>query len=337
MERIKTWAASIKLSRKQVCRNLAVFPLLASDPGEPFFLTLDEALAQKAISLTEKSSSGTVSELRLVNSQAKPVLILEGEELMGAKQNRIINATFLIAGNTELEIPVSCVEQGRWNYTSPEFRSGEKLMPASLRQEHQVDLACGLELGLGYRSNQGKIWNKIQQKSKRMKSESDTGAMDIMFENHQDQLADFSKTLRVIELQVGAVFFINGRPAGLDLFCFPDTWAKFFDKLVKSYALDALDWMEDSVNPTVSPFMARRFLTAAMTSPGKGYPSVGLGENLRFDSRQVNGAALIVQNQVLHLSAFSKNENRPGHESRPGGEAGYARFSKRRKNAIHGS
>jgi hypothetical protein len=50
-------------------------------------------------------------------------LIVEGEELLGAKQNRIVNATFLVAGKTEIVIPVSCVEQRRWRYDSESFAS----------------------------------------------------------------------------------------------------------------------------------------------------------------------------------------------------------------------
>jgi hypothetical protein len=60
--------------------------------------------------------------------------VVDGEELVGAQQNRIVNATFLIAGLTEVTIPVGCVEQGRWSYRSQDFASGKKVMPAILRQ-----------------------------------------------------------------------------------------------------------------------------------------------------------------------------------------------------------
>jgi hypothetical protein len=43
-------------------------------------------------------------------------LLLDGEQLVGAKQNRIPNMIVLVAAQTEVTIPVSCVEQGRWGY-----------------------------------------------------------------------------------------------------------------------------------------------------------------------------------------------------------------------------
>ena len=83
---------------------------------------------------------------------------------MGANQNRIVNATFLIAGKTETIIPVSCVEQGCWHHDSDAFRSGDKMMHASLRRNHQTAVKSSLRQGRGYRSNQGKLWEDISGK-----------------------------------------------------------------------------------------------------------------------------------------------------------------------------
>ena len=65
--------------------------------------------------------------LKFVNQGKVPILILAGEEVVGTNQNRIVNATFLVAGQVSIEIPVSCVEAGRWHYRGKEFES-EKLM-----------------------------------------------------------------------------------------------------------------------------------------------------------------------------------------------------------------
>ena len=140
MDIIKSFLEISKIARKQVHQNLIIFPLLAPDEIEPEYLILEQALDEDLIQITELDTQGSVPELKLNNLGKKSVLIIEGEELVGAKQNRIVNSSFLIAGKTEVVIPVSCVEQGRWSYRSETFASGKKIMHASLRREHQEDV-----------------------------------------------------------------------------------------------------------------------------------------------------------------------------------------------------
>ena len=71
------------------------------------------SLERNLILITEVDESGTVPELKVVNKSDTMILILDGEELVGTKQNRIVNTTLLIAGKDTVVIPVSCVEQGR--------------------------------------------------------------------------------------------------------------------------------------------------------------------------------------------------------------------------------
>jgi hypothetical protein len=168
MDTMQAFVETLKVSRKQSHRNLSVIPLLASDHGDPDYLTLEEGLSQGFVIITEISTGGSVPELKLVNKSADKVLVVDGEELMGAKQNRIVNASFLIAALSEIIIPVSCVEQGRWSYRSAMFSSGEKIMPPSLKREYQKNVACSLERGAGYRSDQGMIWNEIEEKARRI-------------------------------------------------------------------------------------------------------------------------------------------------------------------------
>ncbi len=101
MEQIVSFLETVKVARKQVYRNLTLFPLLAPDGVAPEYLTLEQALERDLIRITELDEDGSVPELMLENTGKKPVLIIEGEELVGAKQNRIVNATFLIAGKSQ--------------------------------------------------------------------------------------------------------------------------------------------------------------------------------------------------------------------------------------------
>lgn len=118
---IKDYMDTIQIRKAQSHKNLVVFPL-TSDYVVPFdYLTLDEALSEDLIDVVELDEDGSVPELKVVNRSDRMVLILDGEELVGAKQNRVVNTTILILASTTTVIPVSCVEQGRWSYDTANF------------------------------------------------------------------------------------------------------------------------------------------------------------------------------------------------------------------------
>ena len=123
---IKDYLEQTKIGRKQSYKNLALFPLLSSYSLDLDYLLLDEALSGDVIEVGEVGEEGRVPELKVVNKSPMMVLILDGEELVGAKQNRIVNTTILIKGNTTTVILVSRVEQGRWSYESLRFHREHK-------------------------------------------------------------------------------------------------------------------------------------------------------------------------------------------------------------------
>ena len=98
-------------------RNLTIFPLVRPKQKETEldYLLLDEGVSSGVVRITELHGDGRVPELRLENNADKPVLLLNGEELLGAKQNRVLNLTVLAPPKCAITIPVSCVEAGRWH------------------------------------------------------------------------------------------------------------------------------------------------------------------------------------------------------------------------------
>ncbi|XPS87605.1 hypothetical protein Dvar_56230 [Desulfosarcina variabilis str. Montpellier] len=142
------------LAKKQVHQNLTIYPVLFPEIVEPYYLTLEQAIDSGVLVVTEVDASGNVNRLKLKNNFKLPILLIESEELKGAKQNRIVNASFLIAGKTAMTIPVSCVEEQRWHYDSQNFSSGEKVMHSSLRREVQECMVGFLARGAGHRTDQ---------------------------------------------------------------------------------------------------------------------------------------------------------------------------------------
>lgn len=113
--------------------RLTMHPLINENIIEPQYLTLDQALGNGVITISEVSQSGRVPELMVTNRGKQPVFLLDGEELKGAKQNRVLNVSVLVPGDRKIVVPVSCVEQGRWSQQTRSFKAAGHTMPARMR------------------------------------------------------------------------------------------------------------------------------------------------------------------------------------------------------------
>jgi hypothetical protein len=104
--------------------SLALIPLLrrgsTTSAERPDYLLFQQAHDMGLISIEEIDEAGAVGELRVTNRANTPVLLVEGEVLLGMKQTRVLNLTILVPAQTNLSVPVSCVEAGRWRATSAE-------------------------------------------------------------------------------------------------------------------------------------------------------------------------------------------------------------------------
>jgi hypothetical protein len=294
--------STIRLGEPQRYQNLSIFPLLGEADNAPEYLLLDEALAQGCVRVTEVSEGGSVPELTLVNDCARPVLLLDGEELVGAKQNRILNLTVLVAARTTTVIPVSCVEAGRWHHTSPAFRSSGRTHYASGRAQKAASVSMSLRSDGSRHSDQRAVWADIAEKSARMRAHSATGAAAALYETHRGSLEAYLGAFAPAGAQAGALFAINGRVVGLDLFDSPATLTQVLPKLVRSYALDALDEGEHPGEP--ARFDAERLIEQTKEARIERFPAVGRGEDLRLSAPTLTGAALVVDGRVVHLCAF---------------------------------
>lgn len=308
MEIIKDKLEQIKIGQETTFRNLTLFPLLNGGIQQPDYLTLDEALAQGVAKITEVSEGGSVPELKLVNDCDRAVFLLDGEELVGAKQNRILNLTILAPAKETLLIPVSCVEQGRWHYASAEFTSAPRTHYAGGRAMKMSQVTQSLETTGSRHSNQGEVWQDIAQKTSRMRSSSPTHAMAAMYEQHSTNIEDYVSAFAAMTGQVGALFAINGKIIGFDLFDYTATLEKLLPKLVRSYALDALDNQVDN-SPSLSTETVEEFLQKVTQAEAKTFPATGIGEDVRFMGAKLTGGGLIAMERVVHLSAFTVEDD----------------------------
>ena len=306
---LSTLSSRISLGPSQTFRNLTVVPLLDSLSPAAGWLTLDDALARGVTEITEVSEAGSVPQLRLLNRSDEPVFLLDGEELIGAKQNRILNLSILVPGRTNLDIPVSCVEQGRWSWRAGGFSSADRVIYSKLRRNNAEAVTRSLASVGDRRGDQGTVWEDIASKSARMSVHSDTGAASAMYERYREDLDEFVSSIEGAPGQVGAAFVVNGRFAGLDLLAGPDLLARLLPKLVRSYALDAIDGDEASSPGGGSVTAGMRAIEGALQAVAHmttaSHPAIGLGKDLRLKGDGLVGGALIAEGALVHLGIWS--------------------------------
>jgi hypothetical protein len=298
--------SGLRFGEPQRCHGLTVFPLLEADPPDEDCLTLDEALARGDAIVTEISEGGSVPELRFRNQGDRPVLLLDGEELVGSKQNRILNLSILVPAHSEVVIPVSCVEAGRWAWRARSSGSSNRAIYSKLRSRKIVQVSEGLADSGMRHADQAEIWNDISAKAARMQAFSDTSASGAIYERYREDLDEFIGHLKPAASQVGAIFVVAGRPAGVEIFRSPKLFALLLPKLLRSYGLDALEergMAEPATEPAVD---VAGLLSSLRTTQAGRYKALGLGEDIRFDSDSMIGAALAENGTLIHLAAFPR-------------------------------
>lgn len=308
MQSIVDAAAELRIGQPTVYRNLTVFPLIGRNQTSADYLTLDESLAQKCAQITEVSESGSVPELKFVNSGDKPVFLLDGEELVGAKQNRVLNLSILVPAGKTLVVPVSCVEAGRWHHRTKQFSSAPRTHYAEGRARKMAQVSAAMRSTGRRTSDQGEVWRNISNKFAKFSAFSETSAMSDIYEQQSARLEDYVRSFSVSEGQTGAVFAIDGRVVGLEMFDSSETLRKLFPKLLRSYGLDALDRARSTPSgedAKCTHARARAFLRRLTHAKAEGFPAIGEGNDIRLAGPALTGAALAADGRVIHLSAFA--------------------------------
>jgi len=289
-------------------KNLGIIPMFSGGNYGPRYMVLKEAQEQRLITITEVDQGGSVPELKVINKGNLPVLLLDGEELIGAKQNRVLNSSILLKKYSETIIPVSCTEHGRWSYTSREFKASDSCVPSALRTANMRAVNRSLNATRSYRGNQGIVWNRINEMHNQAGTCSDTGALRHMFDARQENLNDYQKAFPLQSQQKGLMVFINGEVVGFDLVSQPSVYQQMHAKLIRSYAMDGLLMAgENASQPTLDK--AQAFVDQIPQCSKNCFSSVGNGWDHRYESKGVVGSSLVYRKTVIHAAFFKADEN----------------------------
>lgn len=278
---------------------LTVVPLQAPALAEPDWMTLSEA--GDLVRVTEVDEAGVVPVLKVANAADRALLLIDGEELVGAKQNRVLNTSVLVGPRTVATIPVSCVERGRWQYRGRTLASTESALYASLRGKKAAWVTRSIREGRGHVSDQGSVWALLASKAAEHGVQSPTGAMRDVYAHHEDRLTRACRAVAATAGQVGAIAYVAGRWIGTDIVATAGLFARVWPRLCAGYAADAIGKGRPRSRRAPDPHAVVRRIA---TSPLQPAPAVALGDEYRLVGRDAAGAALVTGDRLVHLMAF---------------------------------
>jgi hypothetical protein len=198
-------------------------------------------------------------------------------------------------------IPVSCVESGRWHYRSPDFRTSGDAEFYEGRSAKAAEVSAAMLQGRRH-SDQSRVWNAIADKMVRMEASSPSSEMAAIYHRHHKSLQDYTQKFPAGVDQVGAAFALGERMVGVEFFDTPATFRKLFPKILRSYAIDAMEAQDGKESPHQREAVG--LLNQVAETEIERYPAVGMGEDLRVAGDNLAGGGLALADDVIHFAAF---------------------------------
>ena len=286
----------IELLKPQVHENLAIIPL-KSKRNYIDILSLKKGIELELVEVKECEQS-TVNTLIVKNNSVTPLLLIDGEEVVGGDQNRIVNSTILIDGKSEMKIPVSCTEKGRWAYKS-EFKQSNYIANYNTRRAKEY-----ASRSTGHYQNV--IWSSINSLEVENNFASPTSAMEESYEhlkaNHEKIISEF----KIEPEQNGVLIIVGGEIKGFELFLNSEIYREFHEKILKSYLIDS---KIENKTFTINVDAAQGIINNAFASSFEKRETVSLEDAYEFENSEGLGSLYTYQNKIIHLSYFTKLEN----------------------------
>jgi hypothetical protein len=293
-------ATQLRLGEPQTHGGITIVPLLGAALPQRAYITLDEAMPL-GFSVEEIGVDGHVPELLVRNPLTTDVLLYDGEEVIGAKQNRVLEASILVAAGATQKIPVACVEAGRWHDSGEDFAPADRVAHPEIRRRKSVDLE---HAPLSSGRSQQTVWAEIDERIQACAIEAPTSALSDVHDAERSRIDGIAESFALIAGQCGAILAL-GDGLCLDLVSRPEVWSQLWPKLRRGYLLDGVRHLNDE--PTASELIAR-FADAVESAPSSSRPSPGLGDDLRLHGTTVSGSGLVVDGETIQLSAYSRDD-----------------------------
>ncbi|RMG37461.1 MAG: hypothetical protein D6725_08810 [Planctomycetota bacterium] len=196
---------------------------------------IDEAVRCKHAVVGEVASGPTVNRVHVRNVADKPILGPQGWMLLGAMQDRVLATSVVLEPGEEADVPVCCVEAGRWHGSTGGF-AGHKAAPPSVRRRPLSKLVA--DGAAGAQAAQHAVWDSVRELLGAVHALTPTGSLHAAYQELHDELERERSAIALPDETSGVIVFAGGEWIGMDLFADADTFRRAAPSLLDGYLLE---------------------------------------------------------------------------------------------------
>ena len=287
---------------------LSIVQIATSDQDAFSYISGARASAGGKLEILELEGGASVNEIAILNASEEFVFFMDADILSGAKQNRVVNASVLLAPRSKTRVPVSCVERGRWRVISDKFKTSDFVAPSTLRSSKADKIRQSLAHKEGHFADQGEIWADVDRMSMRHKVSSSTSNLSDVYEAKMKEFDSFIGALKPGASASGLAVFLGKDLMAVDLFHRRDVYAEYFPRLLRAAAFEAqlIPDRKTATPEAEAKYRSTEFLEGLEGADGEEFPGVGVGKEKRFSHQSLDGFKLVHGGHTIHLAAFRK-------------------------------
>lgn len=282
--------------------EVALVPLFLASPLARLSMELlEEGIRDGHTRVTEIGREGNVSEILVEHTGPHPLLLVDGEQVIGAKQNRVVNASFVVPPHRPTKVPVSCVERGRWRYNTDAFGASETTLAPSLRARKLTRVTQSITGTKTYDADQGAVWRDVDEFLEVTRTRSPTSAYDDALRHSRESIERRLATLSPVDGQVGLAMVRAGAVQLVEVFGGPELYARAWRKVARGLLVEAPGEFcaaDDEARVRVASALSSlaRMHTERTKAPGSG-------ESLHGSVDGRNAYAIVDDGRVVHVIA----------------------------------
>jgi hypothetical protein len=292
-------------------QNLSIVQIKSSNQNSFDFITGLAAIKENLIEVKEVSESAAVNTLNVFNLSKQFVFFMDGDILSGAKQNRVLNTSILLAPNSKTHIPVCCVERGRWSHISEKFQSTDYIAPSFLRAKKAGRINDSLASGMSFMANQGEVWDDVKSYSIRAGVKSKSDNLSDVFEGKRGDFDQFISGFKLNTNANGMAVFVKGNLLSIDIFNRTNIFAEYFPRILRGCAMEVFGLKGSAeITEAEASYKAIDFIEKFERQEFRDYPGAGVGIERRYRSEELTGFELVYNSNLIHLTALNLSKEK---------------------------